>query len=93
MEYHAITHSDYCVIRPANHGVSDIEWGHNCRTFYRPNKTRVELLELTSGYYVLDDLQWSNYIGSLDDPGLVTNNNFVSTRVVRDKWDSDRTVY
>jgi hypothetical protein len=93
MEYHAITHNDYCVIRPAYHGVNDIEWQHGCRSFYRPDCTRVEVLKLTSGYYVLDDRQWSDYIGSLDEPGFVPNNNFISTRATHDKWDSNRPIY
>lgn len=95
MEHHAITHSDYCVIRPANHGVNDIEWQHGCRSFYTPDCTRVEVLKLTSGsgYYVLDDRQWSDYIGSLDEPSNVPNNNFVSSRFIPDKWDSDRPIY
>lgn len=93
MEYHAITHEDYCVVRPANHGISDIEWQHECRSCYRPGFTKAELLKLTSGYYVLDDREWSDYIGSLDDPSNVSNNNFIDARPTIDKWDGARPIY
>ena len=84
MEYHTICHvaSGLAVVRQADHGISDTEWEHGCRI-------KLE----TSKYKILDALSWSQHIASLDDPGLVLSNRFISTRVVRDKWDSDRTVY
>ena len=93
MEYHAITHNDYCVIRPANHGISNTEWLLGCRIFYKPNHTKVELEKLTGSYYVCDEREWSQYILSLDDSSNVPNNNFISTRVVYDKWDNNRPIY
>ena len=41
----------------------------------------------------LRDQKVNAMVRELDDPGLVTNNRFVPTRVVRDKWDSDRPIY
>ncbi|CAB4130842.1 hypothetical protein UFOVP133_24 [uncultured Caudovirales phage] len=97
MLYHAIYHppTHQAVVRPADHGVSDNEWRHGCRVLaiYSPFLTKTSELVKDCGYYLVDNHEWSDHIASLDDPGLVTNNKFVSTRVVRDKWDSDRPIY
>jgi hypothetical protein len=94
MEYHQIFHDIYSVIRPSTHGISDIEWEHGCRIKHT-GLTDFQRRTLTqfNSHEVLDSQQWAIYIDSLTDPGIVPSNNFVSTRVVRDKWDSDRTVY
>ena len=97
MEYHAIIYSlsAVAIVRTADHGVSDTEWRHGCRIFKfkSPFQSQINTELLVCGFEIYDNHEWSEFIGSLDDPGLVTNNNFISTRVVRDKWDSDRTVY
>lgn len=97
MLYHAIYHaqSNLAVVRPADHGVSENEWRHGCRPLhiFETFKSWVNAKLVDYDYEVLDDRQWSNFISSLDEPGIVPNNNFISTRVVRDKWDSDRPIY
>jgi hypothetical protein len=93
MEYHAIFHKDNCVIRPANHGITDTEWEHSCRSVYQRSMTRQELETWVSRFNILNSEQWAIYIDSLTNPGVVPSNNFISTRVIRDKWDSDRTIY
>jgi hypothetical protein len=94
MEYHQIFHDKYSVIRPSTHGISDIEWEHGCRIKHTglTDFQRRTLLHFNS-YEVLDSQQWAIYIDSLTNPGVVPSNNFVSTRVIRDKWDSDRPIY
>jgi len=97
MLYHAIYHplTHQAVVRPADHGVSENEWRHGCRVLplYSPFSTQTSTLVQDSGYYLLDNYQWSEFITSLNDPGDVPSNKFISTRVVRDKWDSDRPIY
>ena len=87
MEYHTIYHptTNTAVIRRADHGITDAEWEHGCRI--KPKSPE------TPEYKVLDALGWSEHMSSLDEPGFVPNNNFISTRVVHDKWDSDRPIY
>lgn len=97
MFYHAvISMKDRCAtIRPSNHGVTDIEWLHGCRT-YGVDMSPIELeldLKRKKMYDVLDDNQWRDYIISLEDPVLVPNNNFVSSRYVPDKWDTRPEIY
>ena len=45
------------------------------------------------GYELLDNDTWKEYISSLDELGDVPNNNFISTRVVYDKWDQTPIIY
>jgi hypothetical protein len=97
MFYHAvISMKDRCAtIRPSNHGVTDIEWLHGCRT-YGVDMSPIDLeldLKRKKMYDVLDDNQWRDYIISLEDPVLVSNNNFVSSRYVPDKWDARIEIY
>jgi hypothetical protein len=94
MEYHQIYHDRYSVIRPSTHGINDIEWHHGCRIKHTglTDFQRRTLIHFNS-LEVLDSQQWAIYIDSLTDPGIVPSNNFVNTRVIRDKWDSDRPVY
>ena len=97
MFYHAIiSMKDRCaVIRPSNHGVTDIEWMHGCRT-YGVDMSPIDLeldLKRKKMYDLLDDNQWRDYIISLEDPVLVPNNNFISSRFVPDKWDTRPEIY
>ena len=97
MEYHAITHSlsAVAVVRTADHGVSDTEWRHGCRIFKfnSPFQSQVNTELLVCGFEIYDNHEWSEFIGSLDEPSNVPNNNFISTRVVYDKWDNNRPIY
>lgn len=97
MFYHAvISMKDRCaIIRPSNHGVTDIEWLHGCRT-YGVDMSPVDLeldLKRKKMYDVLDASQWQDYIISLEDPVLVPNNNFINVRPIRDKWDPVIEIY
>ena len=97
MFYHAvISMKDRCfTIRPSNHGVTDIEWHHGCRT-YGVDMSPIDLeMDLTRKkmYDCLSENQWRDYIISLEDPVLVPNNSFVSSRYVPDKWDTRPEIY
>ena len=93
MLYHAIHLNGKAVVRPMTDGISDAEWFHGCRCFdhslseYKMTQTVKDKLD------VLTKEQWSELISSLDEPGNVPSNKFISTRITRDKWDADRTIY
>lgn len=70
MPYHAIiSMKDRCAhIRPSNHGVTDLEWEHGCRT-YKVEETIEDLtkdLMRKKMYDVLNNDQWKDYIDSLE---------------------------
>ena len=74
-------------------GITDAEWFHGCRCVehslseYKMTQTMKDRLD------VLTKEQWSELISSLDEPVNVPSNKFISTRITRDKWDLDRTIY
>lgn len=95
MMYHAIHLDNNLVVRPVVDGITEIEWLHGCRCFEISAsefqlKTRIQSY---TNMNLLTTEAWNQFIGSLDDPGIVPSNNFRSTRVIRDKWDADRKVY
>jgi hypothetical protein len=83
MEYHTICHplSKIAVIRRADHGITDAEWEHGCRIKPETPETF---------YKILDDFEWSEYMSSLDEPGIVPNNNYINSYPVLDKWDGGK---
>jgi len=93
MLYHAIHFDGKVVVRPMTDGITDAEWFHGCRCVehslseYKMTQTIKDRLD------VLTKEQWSELISSLDEPGNVPSNKFISTRITRDKWDADRTIY
>ena len=93
MLYHAIHFDGKVVVRPMTDGITDAEWFHGCRCVehslseYKMTQTMKDRLD------VLTKEQWSELISSLDEPGNVPSNKFISTRYVKDKWDADRTIY
>ena len=93
MMYHAIHFDGKVVVRPMTDGITDAEWFHGCRCVehslseYKMTQTMKDRLD------VLTKEQWSELISSLDEPGNVPSNKFISTRITRDKWDLDRTIY
>ena len=95
MMYHAIHLDNNLVVRPVVEGITEIEWLHGCRCF----EISASEFQLKTRLKDRDDMnlltteEWSQFISSLDDPGNVPNNNFISTYVKRDKWDSDRPIY
>jgi hypothetical protein len=95
MEYLAIHLNNKAVVRRADYGITDIEWKHGCRSIqinYR-QKLMSEGYVKHLGYEVLSDDAWREFISSFDDLVDVPNNNFISTRVVYDKWDTKPTIY
>lgn len=97
MFYHAvISMKDRCAtIRPSNHGVTDLEWQHGCRT-YGVDVSPIDLeldLKYKKMYDVLDADKWLDYISSLDEPVLVPSNKFISSRFIPDKWDTRPEIY
>jgi len=95
MMYHAIHLNNNLVVRPVVDGITEIEWFHGCRCF-EISESRYQLemrLRYLDDMHLLTTEDWSQFIGSLDDPGNVPNNNFISTYVKRDKWDTNRPLY
>lgn len=95
MMYHAIHLNNNLVVRPVVEGITEIEWFHGCRCF----EISASEFQLKTRLKDRDDMnlltteEWSQFISSLDDPGNVPNNNFISTYVKRDKWDLNRPIY
>ena len=95
MEYHCVHLNKTAVVRSADQGTTAFEWKHGCRCF----EISASEFQLKTRLKDRDDMDllttedWNHFISSLDDPGNVPNNNFISTYVKRDKWDSDRKVY
>ena len=95
MMYHAIHLNNNLVVRPVVDGITDLEWFHGCRCF-EISESRYQLemrLRYLDDKHLLTIEEWSQFISSLDDPDNVTNNNFISTYVKRDKWDLNRPIY
>ena len=93
MLYHAIHFDGKVVVRPMTDGITDAEWFHGCRCVEH-SLSHYKLTEaLKDRLDVLTKEQWSELISSLDEPGNVPSNKFISTRITRDKWDLDRTIY
>jgi hypothetical protein len=95
MMYHAIELDNNLVVRPVVDGITEIEWFHGCRCF-EISASEFQLKRRIQNYTNMDLLTteaWNHFISSLDDPGIVPSNRFVSTRIVRDKWDADRSIY
>ena len=93
MMYHAIHFDGKVVVRPMTDGITDAEWFHGCRCVEH-SLSHYKLTEaLKDRLDVLTKEQWSELISSLDEPGNVPSNKFISTRITRDKWDLDRTIY
>ena len=95
MLYHAIELNNNLVVRPVVDGITEIEWLHGCRCF-EMSASEFQLKTRIQSYPDMDLLtteDWNHFISSLDDPGNVPSNRFVSTYVKRDKWDSDRPIY
>jgi len=93
MLYHAIHFNGNVVVRPMTDGITDAEWFHGCRCVEH-SLSQYKLTEaLKNRLDVLTKEQWSELISSLDEPTNVPSNKFISTRITRDKWDLDRTIY
>ena len=93
MMYHAIHFDGKVVVRPMTDGITDAEWFHGCRCVEH-SLSQYKLTEaLKDRLDVLTKEQWSELISSLDEPTNVPSNKFISTRITRDKWDADRTIY
>jgi len=93
MLYHAIHFDGNVVVRPMTDGITDAEWFHGCRCVEH-SLSHYKLTEaLKDRLDVLTKEQWSELISSLDEPGNVPSNKFISTKITRDKWDLDRTIY
>lgn len=96
MEWHAICYKETktAVVRRADYGITDAEWKYNCRIqcsgTHRPRVAEAMLLK---GYEVLDELDWNDYIKSLDSSGDIPNDVYVSTKKVWDKWDRETPIY
>ena len=95
MMYHAIHLDNNLVVRPVVDGITDLEWSHGCRCWSISQSQFQLKTQIASDldFNLLTFEEWSNFISSLDDPGIVPSNSFKSTRVIRDKWDADRKVY
>lgn len=93
--FHLIYLNDNAVLRSANHGVSSIEWEHNCRPLLLTEPTLYSATKYAKhlGFNLLESNEWNEFISSLDEPSNVFSNNFVNSRPRFDKWDTNREIY
>ena len=94
MEHHAIHLDNFAVVRRADYGISNLEWHYGCRVIqinYKQTSMAEEYVRRL-GYILLDQDAWSEYISSLDEP-IVPSNNFISTKVSYDKWEQIPFIY
>jgi hypothetical protein len=87
----------YAIIRPANWGVSDIEFQVGARMYEHAYPGLVKLTRLleTQDYAVLSTESWANHIADLFDPNQQADNtDFYRSSVLRpDKWDTRPEIY
>ena len=95
MEYHGVYLDKTVVVRSADQGTSAFEWKHGCRIIPSNGMRQFAFRDhlKTLGYQVIEVDDWNYMMKSKRDPMDVPNNNFISTRVVRDKWDSKTEIY
>ena len=95
MMFHAIKLLDNIIVRPVPDGITDAEWFHGCRAFeYSASEYKLKArIKEYANMNLLSTEEWKELISSLDEPENVPNNKFISTRVVRDKWDTNRAIY
>ena len=95
MEYHCVHLNKTAVVRSADQGTTAFEWKHGCRIIQSNGMRQFAFKDhlKTLGYNVLEVDDWNHMMKSTQDPMNVPNNNFISTRVIRDKWDSRPEIY
>lgn len=95
MKYHLVFKDTNAIFRPANHGITDTEWEHGCRTLWLDGQTEYSARGFAeiSGYELLSKEEWSEFISSLDDPSVTSNDHYINSRPRPDKWDNSREIY
>jgi hypothetical protein len=95
MMYHAIKFLHNIIVRPVPDGITDAEWFHGCRAFeYSESEFKLKTrIKEYSDMNLVSIEEWKELISSLDEPANVPNNNFISTHVKHDKWDTNRPIY
>jgi hypothetical protein len=96
MEYHVVCLENDAIVRPKVDGISDIEFKHGCRIFYTEATTQYQIIEeVRYMFFLLNKEQWKEMINDLEDPCSqnVPSNNFKSSKVVYDKWDTIPIIY
>ena len=93
--YHIIYLNDKAILKPANHGINDIEWEHGCRSILISEKNSYSAQRYAEclGFELLDKEDWNEFINSRDDPSVTSNDHYINSRVRPDKWDSKREIY
>ena len=83
----------WATIRPADHGITAIEWERGVRILKHdcPSTVELETYLKDNCYELLDTDSWSSFVNSLDEDN-VPNNNFIYPRKA-DKWDTRPEVY
>lgn len=82
-------------VRPADIGISDVEWHHGVRVAEHdcPHQTSLKSRMESMDYLVLEADDWIDQLGQLDDPSTIQTNHFVSTCIRADKWDTRPEIY
>lgn len=86
----------FATVRHGNDGgVTDMEFEHGIRCYCtkETNERKLEGQLLDDGFELLNKEDWNNFIGSLDDPGVTSNDHYINSRPKPDKWNNSREIY
>lgn len=93
--YSAFILGELATVRPADIGISDVEWHHGVRCLVSDTTSfhsTMHMLE-EAGYTALNADQWVQELNSLNDPETLQVDHYKSTRITPDKWDTPREIY
>ena len=90
--HHVLVLGDYCTIRSADEGITDIEWDRGVRTAIPACDKSVDTLEALTPWEatVLSKQEWEDMIYMGRD---ISDEHYSSTFVQKDRWDGERKVY
>lgn len=93
--WHAIhIDNEFATLRPADHGITDIEWELGCRVISVSYKSELDAKQyvIRLGIALLNAGDWKAMLNEINGDN-VPNNNFVSTYKPYDKWEQIPIIY
>jgi hypothetical protein len=93
--YSAFILGELATVRPADIGISDVEWHHGVRCLLSDTTSfhsTTETLE-EAGFITLTADEWVAELNSRNDPETLQVDHYKSTRITPDKWDTRPEIY
>lgn len=93
--YHALILGNDALIKELDDGINALEWEYGVRIF-PTDVTRLSALKeiiLDAGYKLVSKEFWNYIISEMDDPKVISEDYYVSSRPIKDKWDADIEIY